>query len=187
MKKRPNLTIIFAVLCAVLPFLTQAAAIKVGQQLTPLAIKTEGEIVLQGDTISHKEWSSDSMRGKVQVFQYMAARMGMDKIHKPFIDAVTLASFPVDKFAVTTLINVDDAMWGTSGLISSELERNKKKHPKAVMVVDKKGTGLKLWNLQSKTSAIVILDGAGKVLFFKEGTLTDKDIEANLVLIEQSL
>jgi len=187
MRTWPNLTITFALLCAVLPIFTQAATITVGQQLAPLAIKTKGEIVLQGETITHKKWDSASMRGKVQVFQYMAARMGIDAINKSFIDAVTVAQFPIDKFAVTTLINLDDALWGTSGIVSAELKRNKKEHPDAVMVVDKKGKGLELWSLQSKNCAIVILDGTGKVLFFKEGELSDEDIKANLVLIQQNL
>jgi len=185
--KTNSKALLIFLLCLSLPVFSNDANIAVGKKLTSLSVDNKGEIILNADKISYQAWSTDSMNGKVQVFQYLAARLGIDEINKPFTDALELQTFAADKFAVTTLINVDDALWGTSGLINSELKRNKIKHPTAVMVADQQGLGLKQWGLKKKGAAIAIIDKAGTVLFFKEGALSNEEIKANLALIEKHL
>lgn len=185
--KTSSNAILLFLLCLSLPAFSNGTNITVGKKLTSLSVDNKGEILLTADKISYQAWHTDSMSGKVQVFQYLAARMGIDEINKPFTDALESQMFAPDKFAVTTLINVDDALWGTSALINGELKKNKKKHPAAVMVADQEGLGLKQWGLKKKGAAVAVIDKTGTVLFFKEGALSDEEIKANLALIKQHL
>ena len=43
------------------------------------------------------------------------------------------------------------------------------------------------WGMKPKSCAIIILDAGGKVLFAKEGPLSDVEIESTLRLIEQQM
>jgi YtfJ family uncharacterized protein len=156
-----------AALSLVISFAAQAANITVGAPLPDLAISDKGEIVRQGDKYEWKAWDTAMLPGKVQVVQYLAARLTASKINEPFTDALREAKLPNDKHESTTLINADDATWGTSGFIDGELKSNKKKYPHARMIQDAKGEGLKAWGLKKEGSAIAILDKTGKVIFFK--------------------
>ena len=45
----------------------------------------------------------------------------------------------------------------------------------------------KNWDLAEETSAIIVQDKQGKILFVKEGALTQDEIKQVLALIEQNL
>jgi len=179
-------TLAVAALCLFVSFAAQAATITVDAPLPALAIADKGELVAKGDDFAYQPWSSASLTGKVHIVQYMAARAAANKMNEPFTDALRIANFPNDKQLSTTVINADDAMWGTAGFIDGELKKNKKKYPYASMVTDAKGDGLKIWGLKKEGSAIAILDKTGKVIFFKEGALTADEIKSTLALIQSN-
>lgn len=164
-----------------------SAPIAVGQSFPAIAIERLGECVIEGDGTAFRPWRSDSMLGRVQVFEYVAARAGIDGVHRAFFADVQQAQFPVERFAITKLVNADDALWGTSGLVSDEIRKNKRQTPDVVLVVDAEGRGLREWRLAPKSAALAILDRHGKVLFFKEGALTDDEVRAGIALIRRQL
>lgn len=166
---------------------TFAASIEVGKPLPAITVEERGELFIKGDEIEYKPWYSTSLKGRIHVFQYMAARMSTKAVNEPFTDAIDAADFPHDKLLVTTVVNVDDALPFTSGLINSELKKNKKKYVHASLVSDEKGVGQKTWGLIKKTSAIALINQEGKVLFFKEGSMTTGEIKSTLKLISDNL
>jgi len=175
-----------ATLCFFVSFAAQAANITVGAPLPALAIAEKGELAKKGDDFSFQPWSSASLPGKVVVVQYLAARLTASKMNEPFTDALRAANFSDEKYLSTTIINSDDAMWGTSGMVDGELKSSSKKYPHASLINDAKGSGLKAWELKKEGSAIAVLDKTGKVIFFKEGALTADEIKSTLALIQSN-
>ena len=61
----------------------------------------------------------------------------------PFIDAVKLAKFPHNSYQTTTIINTDDAVFGTGPFVRGSVEDSKKKFPWSQFIVDADGVALK--------------------------------------------
>lgn len=170
-------------LSAALP-LALAAPPQVGQTLPSLTIEDKGELILAGDHIEFHPWQSDQLPAAMpQVIQYLAARLSTSKINEPFTDALSVAGLDAERYRVTTIINLDEALWGTSGFVIRELEKNKREHPHAVMVVDANGRGRATWDLEPANSAIILLNEAGTVQFFKQGALSEAEIEEVLGML----
>lgn len=55
------------------------------------------------------------------------------------------------------------------------------------MVLDENGVVANTWALQEESSAIVVQDKQGKILFVKEGALTPDEITQVLGLIKQNI
>lgn len=161
-----------------------AAAVTVGEPLKQLTIDSHGELLLKGEDIHYRPWQVDDMKGRVVLVQYMAARMGVKDLYKPLNDAIEAADPGKEKFTVTAIVNLDDALWGTSGLANSEMKDNKRRYPTSVIVADKKGAGRKAWQLQEKTGALILVDENGTVQYFKQGGLTEQETAQ---LVEQIL
>jgi YtfJ family uncharacterized protein len=168
-------------------FAAQAATITVGAPVPQLSITDQGELIQKGDDIIFQPWDTSMLPGKVQVLQYLAARMTASKINEPFTDALREANFSPEKQVTTTVINTNDVMWGTTAFVKSELKSNKKKYPHARMIADSTGKGLDAWSLKKEGSAIAVLDKTGKVIFYKEGAMTAAEIKSTLTLIQSNL
>lgn len=96
-------------------------------------------------------------------------------------------AYPPEKVLVAVIINLDDALWGTTGLVQGEMKSTKKKHPQSNIVADKKGVARKAWDLKEQSAAMAILDTDGTVLFFKEGKPTEQETKAIIGMIDQRL
>lgn len=179
-------TIIFAAVIMLAGF-SQAASLVVGEKLSPIRISDLGECVITGDNTEFEPWNSDSMNGKVYIFEYLAARSGIDDIHRSFYEKIKVTDFPAATVGIIKVVNSNDAMWGTSGLVPAEIRKNKLQLPEDRLVIDAQGIGLKQWDLQKKNAAIAILDQQGRVLFFKEGSMTNDEIAAGIAAIQQQI
>ena len=178
-----------------------ADGIVVGQKLPPLTIEDEGQMVFdyemvdgamtfkKGSKIKHKTFNSGELNGTVRSIYHLAARSGVDGINQPYIDALTAANLPQyapdSPYKTITILNTDDALWGSSGVAIGMFEGSQKKLAHDYYVVDKKGRALEAWGLEPKTSAVMVLDRDGTVLFFKEGKLSDDDISSAVALIQK--
>ncbi len=160
------------------------ADVMVGERLPDLSIAERGELVLQGDDVGYHTWSYPQQPGKVHVVQYLAATRAASKINKPFTDRMK-TDLPQGSFLSTTILNLDEAMWGTGGLVVNELKSNKLQFPNAVLVADEDGTGLSQWQLEKQNSAVIITDPAGVVRYFKQGAMSEAEIESTLELVRQ--
>lgn len=154
--------------------------------LPAITIEKHGQLALEGDEITYTPWRSDTPSANVQVIQYLAATMSASEIYAPFTDRLQ-TDFEPGTLLVTSVINLDAALWGTSGLVMSEIKKNKRKHPESMMVLDKKGHGASEWELGKKGSALLILDTAGIVRFFSKASLSDAELESTLALVKSLL
>ena len=180
-----------------------AEGIVVGERLPSLTIENKGQMVVEsvvvddimvlkdGTGISYETFNSDDLTGKIRTVYYMAARAGIEDINQPFIDGLIAAKLPEftpdGSYKTTTILNTDDAMWGTSGIAIGRLEDSQRETAYAFFVIDAEGLGLKKWGLKAKGTAIIVLDRDGKVLYFKDGKMSADEIASTVALIEKHL
>lgn len=174
----------FVLLLGLFAPLAQASEILPGNRLPDLGIAAKGELVLTGDEVGYRAWSYPQQPGKVHVLQYMAATRSASNINMPFTDRMK-ADLPQGAFLSTTILNLDEAMWGTAGLVVSELKSNKKEFPNAILVADEDGVGLKAWQLEKENSAVIVTDPQGVVRYFKQGAMSAAEIDSALALVMQ--
>ena len=155
--------------------LAHADLIKQGQPLPSLQVDALGELVLAEDDFSYQPWNSDQPAGKAHVLQYFPGTMAASKIYEPFTDSLQ-AQYELGTYHVTTVINLDAAMWGTRGFVESEVKKSKRKFPGSTMVLDKAGTGVNAWQLGESGSGLFIVDASGKVHFHHNGALSEDDM-----------
>ncbi|MCB1687522.1 MAG: hypothetical protein KDI33_03515 [Halioglobus sp.] len=173
---------LFTLLCSS----TFAAAPAIDTPLAELNINERGELTMSGDDFKFIPWRFDAGLGKVQVIQYFGATMSDSKIFEPFTDLLQKSLEP-GVVHVTTVLNLDAAMWGTTGFVISELEKNKRLHPDSTMVVDDKGTGLVEWELGEAGSGLVITDDKGVVKYFTRKAMSEDEMAAALALIQANV
>lgn len=172
---------------ALLSPLCRAELPRVGEPLPPLAIEDRGELLLAEDRPVFQPWQTDSSPAQPRVVQYLAARFSTSRINEPFTDALEAARLDPAHHQVITILNLDEALWGTRSLVLKELEKNKRQHPHAILVVDADGEGRNQWQLESAGSAILLVDAENTVQFFKQGTLTDAEIEQVLAALREAM
>jgi len=157
-----------------------------GQPLPPLAIAERGELLLEADEFSFSPWQTPQATGKVQVLQYLAARTSARDQSKPFTDRLE-DEVPYGNYHMTTIINLDDAIWGTSGFVLGELKSSKRKYPLSTIVLDEEGLGLRTWQLQDGGANILIIDPQGRLSYVKHGVMSEQEIETALELIKAQI
>ena len=92
----------------------QAHNFVTGKTVTPVYIQEGGELLLNSDDeIHYQKWNSTQLAGKVRIIQYIAGRKSAKKKNSLLIKAVEAANFPQDRFQPTTIVNTDDAIFGT--------------------------------------------------------------------------
>ncbi|MDH4040847.1 MAG: YtfJ family protein [Gammaproteobacteria bacterium] len=178
-----KLPILVLLACLTAP-LALGADVPVGGRLPDLSIAERGELVISGDDVDYRTWSYPQQPGKVHVLQYLAATRAASNINKPFTDRMK-TDLPKGSFLSTTILNLDEAVWGTAGLVVSELKSNKRDFPNAVLVADEDGAGLQQWQLEKESSAIIVTDPAGVVRYFKQGPMSAAEIDSTLELVRQ--
>lgn len=97
------------------------------------------------------------------------------------------AALPEGSFHVTTVVNLDDALWGTSGFVVGEVKSSKRKYPMSTIVLDEDGHGLQSWQLQEGGANILVLNAGGTVLYIKHGGMSEEEIESTLEMIQLEL
>nr|WP_158161958.1 YtfJ family protein [Vibrio mimicus] len=181
-----NKTLI-ALLLACSPTLVLAHNLTLGEAVPAVGVDKYGEIVLQDKNVNYQKWNSADMVGKVRVIQAIAGRSSSKELNAPLMAAITAAKLPAESYQTTTIINQDDAIWGTGSFVKSSAQDSKKEFPWSSMVLDESGVVAKAWQLQTESSTIIVQDKQGKVLFVKEGALSDADIQTVLGLIQKNL
>lgn len=169
------------------PTLVLASNLEIGQQVHSVSVDSHGELLLENDSIRYDQWSSQNMLGKVRVIQAIAGRKSAKKMNAPLMAAITGAKFPPESYQTTTIINQDDAMWGTGSFVKSSAEDSKQEFPWSSLVLDENGMVALAWDLEPENSAIIVQDKAGEILYIKEGSLSEEEIDQVLNLIKDSI
>ncbi|TAA47683.1 YtfJ family protein [Corallincola spongiicola] len=168
-------------------FTVSAHNLSVGGTAPTVAVDKLGEIVLTKEEISYQPWDTSKLAGKVRVIQAMAGRTSAKQMNAPLMTMISEQHFPEQSYQTTTIINQDDAMWGTSGIVKSSAESSKKEFPWSSLVVDQEGDIAKAWGLKEESSAIIVQNQMGEILFVKEGKLSDKEMQQVIELINKTI
>jgi len=180
----PKLAIlILPLLLATLTVPVRAQGPVIDAPLPPLAIAERGEMIMESeDEFSYTPWSSDKDPGKVHILQYFSGTLAHRDLFSPFTDLLQ-AELDYTKYHVTTIINLDRALWGSTGFVVSEVKASKREFPMATMVLDKEGVGVEDWQLGKQGSVLAIMDNDGVVRFVSYGPLDDAQMQSSLELV----
>jgi uncharacterized protein len=182
--------------------MTKRATPATGQKLPEVGVTDRGvmvpdtriearRMVLDGKDISYRPWKLSATHGRVRTIYHLAARLGLEEVNKPYIDALIAAKLPEllpdAPYKTITVVNIADALWGTRTLAMGRMERNQHDFPYALFVADEKGVAREAWGLSPGQTAVIILDRKGGILFFKEGRLTPAEIRQAVGIIQAEL
>ncbi len=134
---------------------------------------------------SYKTWNSAQLVGKVRVLQHIAGRTSAKEKNATLIEAIKSAKLPHDRYQTTTIVNTDDAIPGSGMFVRSSLESNKKLYPWSQFIVDSNGVARGAWQLDEKSSAVVVLDKDGRVQWAKDGALTQEEVQQVMDLLHK--
>lgn len=178
---------ILAASLLLLPLIASAHNFVDGQRVAPVGVADRGELILDNDKFSYKNWNSSQLAGKVRVIQHIAGRTAAKEKNATLIEAIKAAKLPHDRYQTTTIVNTDDAIPGSGVFVRSSIESNKQLYPWSQFIVDDNGLARKAWQLQEESSAIVVLDKDGRVQWAKDGALTQDEVQQVVALLHKLL
>ncbi|EFF1397089.1 YtfJ family protein [Escherichia coli] len=120
-----------------------------------------------------------------RVLQHIAGRTSAKEKNATLIEAIKSAKLPHDRYQTTTIVNTDDAIPGSGMFVRSSLESNKKLYPWSQFIVDSNGVARGAWQLDEKSSAVVVLDKDGRVQWAKDGALTQEEVQQVMDLLHK--
>lgn len=161
--------------------------ITLGSSLPTVEVSSKGEILLEGGKTVHGTWSTAQLPGKVRVVFHLAGRSSAKEINEALVEALKKAELPHETYQTTTIVNTDDAVFGTGAIVAMMVENGKKEFPWSSVVVDAKGTVLKAWGLKKESSAVAVLNKQGQVLFTKDGALSADEVASVVSMVEAEL
>ena len=103
------------------------------------------------------------------------------------IEAIKAAKLPHDKYQTVTIINSNDAIWGTSGFVKSSAEDSKKSSPGPPWCWMPRAWPAMPGILRRKVRPSYCWIKRGKVLFAKDGQLDATEITKVMGLIQSHL
>jgi YtfJ family uncharacterized protein len=154
--------------------------------LPPLSIEDKGELVLEDKEVGFRPWQYQEVLGEVHILQYFAGTQSASDSFKPLTDLLS-TTFPEGGYHVTTVINLDAAMWGTAGMVASKAKSSKKEFPLSTLVLDEDGVGQKAWELAKKGALLVVMDKSGSVIHLGHATMSESDVATTLAVIEGAI
>lgn len=169
----------------IFPLFASAHNLIPGERLPAVGVEDKGELNYVNNDFSYSRWNSAKLPGKVRLVQHMAGRTSAKALNAPLVDAIRAANLAHDRYQTTTIINTDDAILGTGMFVRSSIESGKKEFPWSQIIVDSNGVVKKAWQLEPKSSAVVVLDKNGVIKFVKEGALTQEEVQQVITLLHQ--
>jgi uncharacterized protein len=137
-----------------------------------------------GGRLDGKPWSSEELQGKVFVIFYVDP--DEKDTNNAASEALEKEKFPTDKFQSYGIINMA-ATWLPNFAISSALEEKQKKYPKTIYVRDYKKVLVQAWKIADDSSNVLAFDKKGKLIFRKDGKLTNEEIQKLIKVIRDNL
>lgn len=153
-----------------------AETITTGKPLPSLAIADKGLLLLHDKEAHYRPWLSETLKGQRLVIQYISARLKPGRMNIELNDRLRAIDHP-QRCRTISIINVDDAIWGTRAFVEPELISNQKKTPKCQIIYDSAGIGLNTWGLEAKGNATIVINEQGIVEFFHEGKLSSEQMD----------
>lgn len=174
-------------LSLLIPVSALAHDIELGERVPAVGVNDKGELILQQEKFSYKNWNSAQLSGKVRVVQHIAGRSSAKEMNAALVEAIKAAKLPHDRYQTTTIVNTDDAIPGTSMFVRSSINSNKQQYPWSQFIVDSNGNVQHAWQLKQGGSAIMVLDKTGQVKYVKDGALSQQEVQQVISLVKSLL
>lgn len=153
-----------------------ALSLKVGEPLPELSIPSKGELILEGSKVKYSEWNTKQLKAGVPaIIFHLPARMESQPIIDPLTAELEKYEFG-DTLQALTIINLADALPFTSGIVASELKKNKKKHPESNIIADDKSRALAAWELEKRNVYVAVMNTEGSLIHLHEGPMSQEQI-----------
>ena len=176
-------------LCAMfIPLFSQGGfAVELDKPLPLIDIEEAGEIALQDGKATFVPWSSSAMDNKVTMLQVLAASQKAADLNQSYFDQFSERFDTNTSVSTATIIVSNNIPKMFGGFVRKELKKNKKAHPKAIMVNDKKGLTREQLTLPETLSVMMLVDADGVVRKYHEGKLAPEEEQNWLTKIDQLL
>ncbi|GAB3379887.1 YtfJ family protein [Spongiibacter taiwanensis] len=167
-------TVLFLLLIA-----SPSYAFNIGDTLPVTQVPEPGELILQDNAVVYRPWNSEQITaGSPALIFHMAARLSSEQIIAPLKAALEAADFAEGSFQSVSVVNLNDALWGTRGLVLSKLGENKREHPEASLIADKTGAVRQDWQLSGEGVAVILVSAEGNISYFQEGGISEQEVTA---------
>jgi YtfJ family uncharacterized protein len=137
-----------------------------------------------GGRLDGTPWSSEELRGKVHVLFYVDP--DEKDTNNEASEALLREKFPSDKFQSVGIINMA-ASWLPNFVISSSLKEKQNRYPTTLYVRDYKKVLVNVWKIADDSSNVLAFDKQGKLIFRKDGKLTEEEIQKLIKAIRNRL
>lgn len=149
--------------------------------------KIPPQVILRGESGGRTDgssWNSKELKDRIYALFYIDP----DKkdLNEKAFTTLKKAEFSGEKFGSIAIINMG-ATWIPDMLLDAMLKKKQKEYPRTIYVKDMKKVIVKKWKLADNSSDVVVFDRNGKVLFCKDGKLTQDDINLFLETIRKNL
>jgi len=137
-----------------------------------------------GGRLDGKPWSSEELQGKVYVLFYVDP--DEKDTNNDASEALDREKFSSEKFQSVAIINMA-ATWLPNFAISSSLKEKQKRYPTTIYVRDYKKMLVNAWKLADDSNDVLAFDKQGRLIFRKDGKLTEEEIKMLIGLIRDHL
>ena len=137
-----------------------------------------------GGRLDGKPWSSEELQGKVYVLFYVDP--DEKDTNNDASEALDREKFSSEKFQSVAIINMA-ATWLPNFAISSSLKEKQKRYPTTIYVRDYKKVLVNAWKLADDSNDVLAFDKQGRLIFRKDGKLTEEEIKMLIGLIRDHL
>lgn len=163
---------------------TISFAINEGDTLPSINFDNPGRMVItKGNDYQFVNWSSSKLAGKKWVIQYLSPRPNVGAENTHLNNALAKHEKAHEFCNTVSIINLDEALWGTQSIAKSRMAGGLKLNKKCIIVADDESKGLKKWSLKKKSNSTFVIDENAHVIFFHHGKLSDKHVEKIIGLI----
>jgi len=138
-----------------------------------------------GGRVDGTPWSSSEIRGKVYTLMYVDPDEKEMNVHVE--QALKKMDFPKDRYGSIAVINME-ATWKPNAIINSILRKKQEEFPDTIYVRDMDFYLAHAWKLQEKSSyAVLTFAPDGRLLFQKDGKLSDQEVTELIGIIQAQL
>ncbi len=155
------------------------ADLKIGEIPKTVTLKDDA-----GGRLDGTPWSSSELTGKVSILFYVDP--DEKDLNNPASEALKAEAFPLEKYQSYGIINMA-ATWLPNFAISSSLKKKQKIYTSTIYVRDYDKALVKEWGIADENSDVLAFDKSGKLIFKKEGQLTDDEIKLLIKTIRDHL
>jgi len=129
-------------------------------------------------------WNSDTLKDKILVMFYVDP--DEKDLNNEFSQILKANKYDRSKFGSLAVINLA-ATWKPNFIIEKILKSKQEEFVHTIYVKDKNSVLVNEWGLADNNSDIIIFSKEGKVLFYKEGKMSEDDTKIALKIIGDAL